>query len=122
LKEVDFCSFNRFEQVMKEVNNRESFDDLLIFSDKKEVVSYERKEYQNKFAEMIHVCFNLDVTIINQLDLQQVTEQIERYELGEIWTPLTQVFKKSVTNLVWSQKVKIYQLIINRKLSQIKII
>jgi hypothetical protein len=35
--------------------------------------------------------------MIGQLILEEVMEQIQRYELGEIWSPLDPVLKKCIT-------------------------
>jgi hypothetical protein len=69
LKETDFCSFNQFEKSLQNINDQEILESTLNFSNENPKGLFKKKEFQLKFAEMMHVCFGQDVRMMNLLNL-----------------------------------------------------
>jgi hypothetical protein len=88
LKEVEFCAFNRFSQILEETNRvdpvQELFDANLVT--KEEFLL--KREYQSKLSNLIKICFDTDVVILNHLDLTKVIQQLEEYGVGEFLDPI----------------------------------
>jgi hypothetical protein len=122
LKEIDFCAFNRFNQILEEAARKDSLQELISFDSPKKEEILMKNEYQYKFAKMMRICFSTDIVTINQLDVEKVMQQFENYDVGENLDPLEQTHKKSTTKSILLQKVRNYQMIISQKLKRIKFV
>jgi hypothetical protein len=111
LKETEYCGFNRFSRILEEANRIDPVQEMLIkkFSTKEEFLF--NKEYQCKFSKLIRYCFDVKITIINQLNLTELMQQIEEFGVGEIWTPLNRALKKSITKSISLEKMIVYKVI-----------
>jgi hypothetical protein len=84
LKEIDFWAFNQFEKSLQMIREIENLGSVINFQSNNSKIFVKEKEYQLKFEEMMLVCFNQVVRMVNLLNLQEILSYIERYELGEI--------------------------------------
>jgi hypothetical protein len=128
LPENAFCTFQQCEKMLQECKDREIFNSTFnSFGEKLDDVLAEKifkpsfpKCYRNVSIKVLQECFNQSVRMIDELNLDEIMQQIERNELGEIWPPLDMALKKSTTIYYSSQKVKNYQAVIISILNQIK--
>jgi hypothetical protein len=88
LEETEFCGFDRFSRILEEANRIDPVQEMLTekFNTKEEFLF--NNEYQCKFSKLIRYCFDIEITIINQLNLEELMQQIEEFGVGGNLDPI----------------------------------
>jgi hypothetical protein len=94
LKEIDFCAFDRFNQILKEATKKDPLQELFNLNSPEKEKILMKNEYQFKFAKMMEICFDVGITTISQLDVEKVMQQFECYDVGENLDPIEAVSQK----------------------------
>jgi hypothetical protein len=83
LKEVEFCGFDRFSQVLKNERKGDQLQDILGNNFKLDEKFLLQKEYHFKFSNMLESCFGVSIVNISQLDLGEIMAQFGENEKDE---------------------------------------
>jgi anion-transporting ArsA/GET3 family ATPase len=111
LEETEYCGFNRFSSILEEAKRFDPIREMLTEELETKEEFLFNHEYQRKFSMLVSYCFDVDIAINNQLNLEELMQQIEEFGVGEIWIPLNRALKKSITKSIFLQKVIVYKTI-----------